>query len=219
MDTLKSYCYVIFATTEDATATLRATDDLQWPPRAVQSIMKPKFVTLMEAEAVLESNGTVRLQQPGPSRSAEPTAPAAVESPAGTSAKEEEDVDVVAPAERMETSAASIFRITSTAPPLYWLPVAEEDVRARTEMESAKMEAARKAKMERDAERQKRADEKAAASAALQQEEASADGDGKNIAEVAGEAAAAEATVAEDAPADKDHASAAPAQDGSDAEV
>jgi apoptotic chromatin condensation inducer in the nucleus len=56
IDSLKSHCYVVFATVDQASATFRAVDQKDWPPRC-KSCMQPAYVTLAEAETMITSRG------------------------------------------------------------------------------------------------------------------------------------------------------------------
>jgi apoptotic chromatin condensation inducer in the nucleus len=131
MNSIKTHCYVIFETAEQAEVIRQATFNVQFP-RDSQKRLAPKFVTVEEAEGVI--SGTVS----GTPRTA--AAPAAAATPAAASEPTESPGHVDArrdilerrqqrqqtakppPPQEEELGLDDLFRKTETAPHLYWLP-------------------------------------------------------------------------------------------------
>jgi hypothetical protein len=109
MDQIKTHCYVVYESVEQAEATRRALYGLQWPPGISHKTLQPDFVPLEEARrftdaAAAASTPTEQKERPGGSSG-------------GAGAAEKNRARPV-----LATPLDVLFRKTRARPPLYWLP-------------------------------------------------------------------------------------------------
>ncbi|GAQ83039.1 apoptotic chromatin condensation inducer in the nucleus [Klebsormidium nitens] len=143
MDSIKTHCFVMFKSVEDAVRTREALFNLQWPPLGGKHL-----VVSFVAESEVESRVKGAAVPPPPNAAAAASRSAGKEEAAkGTASQRvvlpvkerltlpvaEKPVPVVAePAMR---SLDDLFRKTTAKPCIYWLPLTEEQVKEQKQKE------------------------------------------------------------------------------------
>eukprot|EP00892_Ulva_mutabilis_P001646 jgi/Ulvmu1/11482/UM077_0026.1 len=156
IDSCKTHCYVVYGTVAEARETRAAVDGLQWPPRC-RSVMQPRYVSLEEAQGMIDSKGAATLTRVPSAAAGEPSeASGAAEAPVIDMTKAA--AEPAAPPPRPPRADASqvatggstpaeitpleLFELTEARPSLYWLPLTEEQVAQRRGVDAARRERA-----------------------------------------------------------------------------
>jgi apoptotic chromatin condensation inducer in the nucleus len=141
MNGIKSQCYVIYKTEEQAIATREAIYNLLWPP-ANHSRLRAEFATEEEARRAAERSEAQKNGAAAPAAAAQPQPqPHAHTRP--TEQRDSRHRAASAPAERAAppppaktVTLEDLFRKTQARPCIYWLPLSDDEVQKKQQQTS-----------------------------------------------------------------------------------
>ncbi|KJE96100.1 hypothetical protein CAOG_06469 [Capsaspora owczarzaki ATCC 30864] len=149
MDSIKSQCYATFETVEEANATFEALNGINWPAHNMKKLVVQRVADDARKTIALTPpvQGAAPLRAPAEPVAPKTTAEAIANLPKNIASRlgqaSDAPVQPTAPAKQTGSTLSkldSLFRKTTAAPPIYWLPVSDEkvaEIRAKREQQVA----------------------------------------------------------------------------------